>query len=215
MMKSSSEYRAMARESLSGVWNESAVAYLVIMAIACIFSVSSAVVPQEILWLQGSLSGVQVAVSLLLIVPLTYGFNNAMLSLARRENSAPANDMFDYFKRDYSRSVPALLLAALAEVGLGIITLFIGTVILQYAYAMVPYLLRDYPELTATEALRTSREMMRGHKWDLFVLDLTFIGWGILCLFTAGIGLLWLQPYVSAAHAHFYEDLKAETIVEE
>lgn len=80
---------------------------------------------------------------------------------------------------------------------------------------MVPYLLRDYPELTATEALRTSREMMKGHKWDLFVLDLTFIGWGILCLFTAGIGLLWLQPYVSAAYAHFYEDLKAETIVEE
>lgn len=215
MMKSSSEYRAMARESLSGVWNESALAYLIILAVACIFSVSSVVAPQEILWLQGSLSGVQVAVSLLLIVPLTYGFNNAMLSLARRENSAPANDMFDYFKRDYSRSVPALLLAALAEVGLGIITLFIGTFILQYAYAMVPYLLRDYPELTATEALRTSREMMKGHKWDLFVLDLTFIGWGILCLFTAGIGLLWLQPYVSAAHAHFYEDLKAETIVEE
>lgn len=214
-MKSSSEYRAMARESLRGVWNESALAVLIIYAIACIFSVSSVVVPQEILWLQGSLSGVQVAVSLLLIVPLTYGFNNAMLSLARRENSAPANDMFDYFKRDYSRSVPTLLLAALAEVGLGIITLFIGTFILQYAYAMVPYLLRDYPELTATEALRTSREMMKGHKWDLFVLDLTFIGWGILCLFTAGIGLLWLQPYVSAAHAHFYEDLKAEMIVEE
>lgn len=214
-MKSSSEYRAMARESLRGVWNESALAYLIILAVACIFSVSSVVAPQEILWLQGSLSGVQVAVSLLLIVPLTYGFNNAMLSLARRENSAPANDMFDYFKRDYSRSVPALLLAALAEVGLGIITLFIGTFILQYAYVMVPYLLRDYPELTATEALRTSREMMKGHKWDLFVLDLTFIGWGILCLFTAGIGLLWLQPYVSAAHAHFYEDLKAEMIVEE
>lgn len=214
-MKSSSEYRAMARESLRGVWNESALAYLIILAVACIFSVSSVVAPQEILWLQGSLSGVQVAVSLLLIVPLTYGFNNAMLSLARRENSAPANDMFDYFKRDYSRSVPTLLLAALAEVGLGIITLFIGTFILQYAYAMVPYLLRDYPELTATEALRTSREMMKGHKWDLFVLDLTFIGWGILCLFTAGIGLLWLQPYVSAARAHFYEDLKAEMIVEE
>lgn len=214
-MKSSSEYRAMARESLRGVWNESALAYLIILAAACIFSVSSVVAPQEILWLQGSLSGVQVAVSLLLIVPLTYGFNNAMLSLIRCESHTPTNDMLAYFKRDYSRSVPALILVALAQLGLGIVTLGIGVVILAYAYAMVPYLLRDYPELTATEALRTSREMMKGHKWDLFVLDLTFIGWGILCLFTAGIGLLWLQPYVSAAHAHFYEDLKAETIVEE
>ena len=215
MMKYSSEYRAMARESLSGVWNESAVAYLVIMAIACIFSVGSAVVPQEMLWLQGSLSGLQVVVSVLLIAPLDYGFANAMLSLVRCESNAPTNDMFGYFKRDYSRWVPALLLMSLAEIGLGIVTLFIGTIVLQYAYAMVPFLLRDYPELTATEALRTSREMMKGHKWDLFVLDLTFIGWIILCCFTLGIGWLWLKPYMCAARAHFYEDLKDEMIVEE
>ena len=214
-MKSSSEYRAMARESLRGVWNESALAYLIILAVACIFSVSSVVAPQEILWLQGSLSGVQVAVSLLLIVPLGYGFNNAMLSLVRCESNTPTNNMLAYFKRDYSRSVPALVLVALAQLGLGIVTLGIGIVILAYAYAMVPYLLRDYPELTATEALRTSRQMMRGHKWDLFVLDFTFIGWMILCCFTLGIGFIWLQPYMSAAHAHFYENLKAERIVEE
>lgn len=214
-MKSSSEYRAMARESLRGVWNESALAVLIIYAIACIFSVGSVVAPQEILWLQGSLSGVQVAVSLLLIVPLGYGFNNAMLSLVRCESNTPTNNMLAYFKRDYSRSVPALVLVALAQLGLGIVTLGVGIVILAYAYAMVPYLLRDYPELTATEALRTSRQMMKGHKWDLFVLDFTFIGWMILCCFTLGIGFIWLQPYMSAAHAHFYEDLKAEMIVEE
>lgn len=214
-MKSSSEYRAMARESLRGVWNESALAVLIIYAIACIFSVGSVVAPQEILWLQGSLSGVQVAVSLLLIVPLGYGFNNAMLSLVRCESNTPTNNMLAYFKRDYSRSVPALVLVALAQLGLGIVTLGVGIVILAYAYAMVPYLLRDYPELTATEALRTSRQMMRGHKWDLFVLDFTFIGWMILCCFTLSIGFIWLQPYMSAAHAHFYEDLKAEMIVEE
>lgn len=214
-MKSSSEYRAMARESLRGVWNESALAVLIIYAIACIFSVGSVVAPQEILWLQGSLSGVQVAVSLLLIVPLGYGFNNAMLSLVRCESNTPTNNMLAYFKRDYSRSVPALVLVALAQLGLGIVTLGIGIFILAYAYAMVPYLLRDYPELTATEALRTSRQMMKGHKWDLFVLDLTFIGWMILCCFTLGIGFIWLQAYMSAAHAHFYEDLKAEMIVEE
>lgn len=214
-MKSSSEYRAMARESLRGVWNESALAVLIIYAIACIFSVGSVVAPQEILWLQGSLSGVQVAVSLLLIVPLGYGFNNAMLSLVRCESNTPTNNMLAYFKRDYSRSVPALVLVALAQLGLGIVTLGVGIVILAYAYAMVPYLLRDYPELTATEALRTSRQMMKGHKWDLFVLDFTFIGWMILCCFTLGIGFIWLQAYMSAAYAHFYEDLKAEMIVEE
>lgn len=214
-MKSSSEYRAMARESLRGVWNESALAVLIIYAIDCIFSVSSVVAPQEILWLQGSLSGVQVAVSLLLIVPLGYGFNNAMLSLVRCESNTPTNNMLAYFKRDYSRSVPALVLVSLAQLGLGIVTLGVGIVILAYAYAMVPYLLRDYPELTATEALRTSRQMMKGHKWDLFVLDLSFIGWILLSICTLCIGMLWVTPYMYMAHAHFYENLKAEMIVEE
>lgn len=51
---------------------------------------------------------------------------------------------------------------------------------------------------------------MDGNKMRLFLLDLSFIGWIILCLFTLGIGFFWLQPYMVATHAAFYEDLKAE-----
>ena len=80
---------------------------------------------------------------------------------------------------------------------------------------MVPYLLHDYPELGAREALRMSRELMKGHKWDLFVLQLTFLGWLILAILTCGIGLLWLTPYMYAAQGHFYQDLKDELIEEE
>ena len=80
---------------------------------------------------------------------------------------------------------------------------------------MVPYLLRDYPELGAREALRTSRQMMKGHKWDLFVLDLSFIGWFFVCILTFGIGVLWVTPYIETTRAAFYEDLKNECIEEE
>ena len=80
---------------------------------------------------------------------------------------------------------------------------------------MVPYLLNDYPELTPREALKISRQMMQGQKGQLFILDLTFIGWYILAFITCGIGYLFLTPYMQTATAHFYEDLKAETIVEE
>ena len=52
--------------------------------------------------------------------------------------------------------------------------------------------------------------MMNGHKFDLFYLHLTFIGWGILSLLTLGIGFLWLNPYMMTAQAQFYEDVKAE-----
>ena len=52
--------------------------------------------------------------------------------------------------------------------------------------------------------------MMDGHKMDLFLLDLSFIGWAFLCIFTCGIGFLWLVPYVQTSHAIFYKELKAE-----
>ena len=57
--------------------------------------------------------------------------------------------------------------------------------------------------------------MTRGHTWDLFVLDITFIGWIILAIFTAGIGMLFVQPYMLTARAAYYEDLKAATIVDD
>jgi uncharacterized membrane protein len=80
---------------------------------------------------------------------------------------------------------------------------------------MVPYLLHDYPELTPREAMKISREMMRGQKWNLFILDLTFIGWILLVFCTAGVGMLFVQPYMLTARAAFYEDLKSEKLIEE
>ena len=98
---------------------------------------------------------------------------------------------------------------------LAVVTLGIGAIILSYAYSMVPYLLHDYPELTPREAMKISREMMRGQKWNLFVLDLTFIGWILLALCTVGVGMLFVQPYMLTARAAFYEDLKSEKLIED
>jgi len=77
-----------------------------------------------------------------------------------------------------------------------------------FSYAMTPYILVDHPELSTTEAIHESRLMMRGHKFDLFYLYLTFIGWAILCVLTAGIGFFWLIPYIETSRAAFYYDLK-------
>ncbi len=233
-MKSYSEYRASARQTLQDQWNNAALAMFIIFLIVGAVSGGSAFAREHI-WLSETLSGVQVAVSILITIPLQYGLIVGLLNLARAKSArsasldapvapldpdapnapAPFEGMLDNFKKDYSRYVQAGLLSSLVELGLGLITLLIGTFIMSYAYAMIPFLLNDYPELTPKEACRTSREMMRGHKWDLFVLDLTFIGWCLLSILTLGIGLLWLAPYQSAARAHFYEDLKSAVIVEE
>ena len=76
-----------------------------------------------------------------------------------------------------------------------------------YSYAMTGYILAERPDLTASEAIGRSKEMMSGNRWRLFCLNISFIGWDILCLFTLGIGSLWLNPYKQAATAAFYREI--------
>lgn len=75
---------------------------------------------------------------------------------------------------------------------------------------MTVYVLKDEPELKYNAAIEKSMAMMRGHKFDLFYLQLTFIGWALLCILTLGIGFLWLGPYMASSSAHFYQEVKAE-----
>ena len=80
-------------------------------------------------------------------------------------------------------------------------------IIAFYSYAMTEYILAEHPELSASEAIRRSKEMMKGNRFRLFCLEFSFIGWGILCGFTFGIGNLWLTPYVQASRAAFYREV--------
>ncbi|CCI82034.1 hypothetical protein FC41_GL000658 [Lactobacillus hominis DSM 23910 = CRBIP 24.179] len=80
---------------------------------------------------------------------------------------------------------------------------------------MAPYITKDLAdagqEITATQAISESRKVMDGHKGELFVLDLSFIGWWLLSILTLGIGFLWLIPYVRVTHANFYRQLVGDT----
>ena len=80
-------------------------------------------------------------------------------------------------------------------------------IIATYSYAMTSYILAENPELTASEAIDMSKEMMEGNRFRLFCLHMSFIGWAILCVFTFGIGYLWLAPYMQAAQAAFYREV--------
>lgn len=84
-------------------------------------------------------------------------------------------------------------------------------IVASYSYAMVGFVLADHPEMSASEALAESKRIMRGNRWRLFCLNLSFIGWSFLCLFTFGIGYLWLLPYMEAANAAFYREVKSST----
>lgn len=82
--------------------------------------------------------------------------------------------------------------------------LFIPGIIASYRYAMVPYLMAEFPDLKVMEAMRESKRLMAGNKGRLFCLQLSFIGWALLSALTLGIGTLWLTPYSTAAETAFY-----------
>lgn len=84
-------------------------------------------------------------------------------------------------------------------------------IIKTYSYSMTNYILKDKLEkgesVTVTQAITESRQLMNGHKWEYFVLQLSFIGWAMLANLTFGIGYLWLVPYIETTNAAFYQNL--------
>ncbi len=76
-----------------------------------------------------------------------------------------------------------------------------------YQYSMIPYLLAEYPEMTTAEVFAASKELTDGHKGDLFVVDLSFIGWQLLAGLCLGIGHFFLAPYIDATYAQAYISL--------
>ncbi len=81
-----------------------------------------------------------------------------------------------------------------------------------YAYIMAPYILADNPGMTAREALRESNNMTKGHKGELFVLSLSFIGWYLLIPLTLGLIVIWLAPYTHSTLANYYVAMKDDKL---
>ncbi len=188
-MPRNSEIRRSARYALKSNWTQAVLATLV-------FSLITAAA--------GSIP----FAGLLVVCPLQFGFMICFLRLVRGEDSSEmVGDQFSVFNR-YGRVLGTSLLMAL-YILLWCLLFIVPGIVKSYAYAMTPYVMNDRPDLDADDCIHESRMMMKGYKWKLFCLDLSFIGWAILCIFTLGIGLLWLQPYIEASHAKFYEELKA------
>ena len=194
MLKQNSELRAEARVALTDKWVMGAVTTLVFGAVS------------------GAASYIPVVGTILVALPMMYGYSIVMLSVMRG-GEMNIGGLFDGFN-DFGRIVGTKLLQAIYTF-LWTLLLVIPGIINNYSYAMTDFILKDQPELANNAAIEKSMAMMDGNKMKLFLLDLSFIGWAILCLFTFGIGFLFLQPYVQSAHAAFYEDLKAQTVVEE
>jgi len=209
--KSCKSYRNMAWNTLSSRWGEVAVMMLIIVLCACIGSGISIYgnLSQLMFWSMFGV-GASFVLTILLVGPFTYAFQQVLLSYVRQtpNDEGGVQTMFHKLGRHYADFVVTSMLMYIVVIGIGLVTLGIGAIIFSFAYAMVPFVMHDNPELSAKEILNKSRMIMRGHKMELFGLILSFIGWWIVGIITLYVGFLWIGPYMNTAIAHFYEDIK-------
>ncbi len=191
------EIRYNAREYLKGKWNNPCALIILIIAI---LNLGISTIP-----ILGSV------VSLVIAGPLSLGLAIIFLKLVRGEEIS-VEMMFAGFK-DFTRSLTAGVLVII-YVFLWSLLLIIPGIIASYAYSMTFFIMADNPKLSAYEAILASNQMMKGHKTELFLLELSFIGWILLGLLSCGIGFLWIGSYIYTARAIFYHEIKGEAIAE-
>ena len=213
-MKTNQDYKNAALAALKGKWTPSVVATLVLVAIMSVVMILAIIAdvsanPDSDLMSPGAFL-VMYGFLFLIYYPLSMvGYYNAYKSLFRNGDDKVTSNMFSYAFKGYPKALGLSILYMLF-VFLWALLLYIPGIIKGLAYSMSPFILKDNPELSANQAINLSMKMMKGHKFDLFCLMLSFIGWGFLAIFTFGIGYLWLAPYMSTTMVAFYEDVKAE-----
>lgn len=149
-----------------------------------------------------------IAISVALLVvsgPVWVGYSKFNLDLIDDSKSKNIGTLFSGFK-----ILKTAFLAKLLQnlyVFLWSLLFVIPGIVASYKYAMAGYILAENPHMSAKEALEQSKRIMDGNKLRLFSLDMSFIGWHLLCILTFGIGYVWLAPYIEASHAAFYCDL--------
>lgn len=183
----------------------------------------------------------QILISIFFTVPLTVGIINTFRMLVQSKEFD--NDIFaSFFKIGFGKHYLHIVLVSFVSgllIGLmltpvflilflfififhnGVVTLILALGALVYAifigllYSQISYIVLDNPELDIIDTMRRSRNLMDGSKWRFFFLELSFIGWILLGIFTLGIGYLWLVPYIYSTEAAFYCDVRDAGKVEQ
>ena len=212
------DYRQRARESLTGNWLLAALVTLIALLLGGTGSSASINIDQDDLEIINNIPWLMAIMKPLLayavfsgivgfIVGGTVHLGYCTFHLKLYDGQkAGVGDLFSHFKDQFADGFLLKLLTAI-YVALWSLLLVIPGIVKSYSYAMAPYIMAEHPEMNANECITASKEMMHGHKMELFLLDLSFIGWVLLTILTLGIGNVFLVPYSNAAYAAFYRNI--------
>lgn len=136
---------------------------------------------------------------------ITLGISKFVLNFATNKE-AKFNDLFSGFNI-YLKTL-GLWILMLLSIGVAAIFLIVPGIIVALMFSQAFFILSENNEKSINQCLKESSEMMKGHKVELFVLGLSFIGWWIVAAITFGIGGLWVYPYQQVTLANYYLALK-------
>lgn len=214
-----SDYRAKAREILSGKWGMAILITLVAGILGGLATNASGSIQFEndvgdlknlpdiirtYLIVAASIGGVLGIIQFAIGGTVQLGYCKYLLKL-HDGGDGEVKDLFSEFNRFGDGFILRLLTGL--YVFLWSLLFVIPGIVAAYKYAMAPFIMAENPGMTANEAITASKEMMDGHKFELFCLELSFLGWSILTVFTLGIGSLWLNPYINMAFTAFYRNI--------
>ena len=145
--------------------------------------------------------------SMIILGPMSYGLGYIFLRQYRQGGAMDFGDLFKGFTDDFGQTFLIGLLTTIFT-ALWSLLFVIPGIVKGYAYSMAYFIKVDNPDYDWRTCITESRIMMNGHKWDLFVLDLSFIGWYIVGALVLGIGTLWVVPYHQASRSIFYDNLR-------
>ena len=220
----SRDYRSLARDSLAGRWGEAVLVAFVatIFGALVVNCTPSYNINTEKLNLPPALlrilliyvSGASALslVQFILAGVVRLGYCNYLLKQYDRKENSGVKELFTQFDRFGDGFCLAFLRGLYTA--LWTLLFIIPGIIASLRYAMAPFIMAENPGMTASQAINASKELMEGHKAELFFLELSFLGWMILNIFTLGIGSFWLNPYMNAAYAAFYRRISRPQIVD-
>lgn len=194
-----------AKESLVGKWK---IAILVLIIGMIVSSVSNNFMSYNT---QGGFTFNYSWIIGIFLAPIFIGQMRIYVEISQKKEAIDLNDVFFGFRNQkYLINVAAIFVKNL-YIGLWMLLLIIPGIVKAYAYALTEYIIQDddFKEKDLT-AITTSKEIMEGYKLDLFLLDLSFIGWYILSIFTLGLLLLYVIPYHKQTRVEFLNVVKEQ-----
>lgn len=196
------EIKSNAKESLKGNWGTMILSLVIVLVVSMVISGTFTIYNKDNENI--GLSFLSMSLSLIWSSMIVFGMTRLNLNVSRNEK-AEISTLFSGINLTFKALGATLFIMVFTY--LWMLLLIIPGIIAVFRYALTMYILTDNPDMGIREAVNESKRLMKGRKWEFFVLGLSFLGWAILCTIPCGLGYLWLGPYMNVTTCNFYNKI--------